>query len=148
MTALSRPEYLLDVDTLEHIFRGDVRVTRRFNRTPKADVWVSSITVEEMLGGALSEINKAREQGSRRDIEVPSRYLVRLVERLRVFKILPYTNEAEELYRSYGAAAKRVGKMDCRLAAHGSVSGLTVVTCNTADFSRIPGTELEDWSSA
>lgn len=138
--------YLLDVDTLERIFRGDTRVARQLNQTPKSDVWISSITVEEMLNGTLSEINKAREQSSRRDIELPSRYLVRLIERLRVFNLLPYINAAEELYRSYEAAVKRIGKMDCRLAAHASVSGLIVVTCNTADFSRIPGTEVEDWS--
>lgn len=140
--------YLLDVDTLERIFRGDVRVTRRLNQTLRADVWISSITVEEMVGGTLSEINKAREQGTRRDIEMPSRYLVRLMERLRAFNILPYTNAAEELYRSYDAAVKRIGKMDCRLAAHASISGFIVVTCNTADFSRIPETQLEDWSEA
>ncbi len=101
-----------------------------------------------MIGGTLSEINKAREQGTRRDIEMPSRYLVRLIERLRAFNILPYTNAAEELYRSYDAAVKRIGKMDCRLAAHASVSGFIVVTCNTVDFSRIPETQLEDWSEA
>ena len=99
-----------------------------------------------MLGGALSEINKAREQGRNRDIEAPSRYLVRLLERLRSFNILPYTNAAEEHYRAYDAATKRIGKMDCRFAAHAATSGFIVVTCNTDDFVRIPGTRVEDWS--
>lgn len=138
--------YLLDVDTLERVFRADMLVTGRLARTPKEQVWISSITVEEMLGGTLSEINKAREQGANRDIEAPSRYLARLIERLRIFNILPYTNAAEEQYRAYPAAVKRIGKMDCRLAAHASLSGFIVVTCNTSDFSRIPGAKVEDWS--
>lgn len=139
--------YLLDVDTLERIFRGDKTVTGRLTRTPKEQVWISSITVEEMLNGTLSEINKAREQGGSRDIEAPSRYLARLVERLQAFNILPYTNIAEKHYRAYPAAVKRIGKMACRLAAHAALSDFIVVTCNTTDFSRIPGAKIEDWSN-
>ncbi len=99
-----------------------------------------------MLSGALSEINKARERGASRDVEAASRYLTRLIERLRVFNILAYTNVAEEHYLSYPAAIKRIGKMDCRLAAHAHTSSFTVVTCNTSDLGRIPGTLVEDWS--
>jgi len=50
------------------------------------------------------------------------------------------------VYRAYDASIKRIGKMDCRLAAHASVVNFTVVTCNTADFQKIPGLRVEDWS--
>ncbi len=126
--------FFLDADTMERVFRADLVITRRLERTPPEQVWVSSITSEEMLGGALAEINKVRDQKPFRDIEAPSRYFVRLIERLRVYNILPYTNAAEEVYRAYDASVKRIGKMDCRLAAHASVMNFTVVTCNTADF--------------
>ena len=89
-----------------------------------------------------------REQKNRRDIEAPSRYFSRLIERLRFFSILAYTNAAEQEYEAYSAATKRIGKMDCRLAAHASVNNFIVVTCNTADFSRIPVARVEDWSKA
>lgn len=140
--------HLLDVDTLERLFRGDALVTRRLNETPQEQVWISSITAEEMIGGALSEINRRRDHQSHKDVEYASRLFVRLIARLSGFHILPYTNAAEEVYRSYDAPVKRIGKMDCRLAAHASVSGFSVVTCNIADFSRIPGTALEDWGKA
>ena len=146
MTILPELGYLLDVDTLERFFRSDAAILNRLDKTPKELVWVSSITAEEMLSGALSEINKARERGGRRDIEAPSRYFSRLIERLRVFNILPYTNAAEQEYNTYPAATKRIGKMDCRLAAHAAINNFVVVTCNTADFSRIPGARVEDWS--
>lgn len=109
---------------------------------------MSSITAEEVLSGALSEINKAREQKVRRDIEAPSRYFSRLIERLRVFSILSYSNAAEQEYDTYSAATKRIGKMDCRLAAHAAVSGLVVATCNISDFSRIPNARFEYWSKS
>ena len=146
MTTLNKTGYLLDADTLERIFRSDTAVLSRLDTTRKERVWVSSITAEEMLSGALSQINKAREQKGRQDIEAPSRYFSRLVERLRVFNILAYTNAAEQEYDTYSAATKRIGKMDCRLAAHASTNNFIVVTCNTADFSRIPNARIEDWT--
>lgn len=138
--------YLLDADTLERIFRSDAAVLDRLDKTRKERVWVSSITAEEMLSGALSQINKAREQRLRQDIEAPSRYFSRLIERLRVFNILAYTNAAEQEYDAYSAATKRIGKMDCRLVARASTNNFIVVTCNTADFSRIPNARTENWS--
>ena len=146
MITSDRLGYLLDADTLERIFRSDAAVLKRLDKTPKERVWVSSITAEEMLSGALSEINKAREQRVYRDIEAPSRYFSRLIERLRVFNIHSYTNAAEQEYDAYSAATKRIGKMDCRLAAHASVNNFIIVTCNTTDFSRIPNVRFEDWS--
>ena len=145
MTESSKLSYFLDADTLERVFRGDALVTRRLKKTPTGLVWVSSITAEEMLSGALGEINRVRERGSQ-DIEAPSRYLTRLTERLRLLSILPYTNAAEAEYRSYPASVKRIGKMDCRLAAHAATNGFVVVTCNISDFSRIPSARFEDWS--
>ena len=56
------------------------------------------------------------------------------------------TDEAERVFRLFPASVKRVGGMDCRIAAHAIVSGLVVVTRNTRDFERIPGVQTEDWS--
>ena len=144
MTTSSDVGYLLDADTLERIFRANSAAVRRLSQTPEEQIWVSSIAAEEMLSGALSEINKARERGHQ-DIEAPSRYFARLIERPRFFSILAYTNAAEQEYNTYPAATKRIGKMDCRLAAHASANSFTVITCNIADFSRIPGAKTEDW---
>ena len=146
MTTSDEAGYPLDADTLERLFRAQSSVVKRLSQVPEEQIWVSSITAEEMLSGALSEINRAREQGLRRDIEAPSRYFSRLIERFRFLNILAYTNAAEQKYETYSAAAKRIGKMGCRLAAHAATNGFIVVTCNTSDFSRIPNAIFEDWS--
>jgi len=130
--------YFLDVDTLARVFREDALITRRLDRTDPNLIRVSSITAEEMLGGSLSQINRVRDQSKSGNMETPSRLFVRLIAWVSAFRILPYTNAAEEVYRAYDASVKRAGKMDCRLAAHASAEGFTVVTCNTADFLRIP----------
>ena len=40
-----------------------------------------------------------------------------------------------------------IGNMDLQIAAIALVHGLTVVTHNTEEFSRVPGLSLEDWLS-
>ena len=37
------------------------------------------------------------------------------------------------------------GPYDIQIAAQGILRGLTIVTHDTSDFSRIPGAILEDW---
>ena len=80
MTTSDKSGYLLDADTLERVFRANSIAVRRLSQIPEAQVWVSSITAEEMLSGALRQINYAREQKTRQDIEAPSRYFSRLTE--------------------------------------------------------------------
>ena len=36
--------------------------------------------------------------------------------------------------------------MDLRIGAIAIANGMTVLTCNTVDFERIPGLSFEDWT--
>jgi len=69
-----------------------------------------------------------------------------LIHSLSAFQILPYTDEAEQLYQSWPAKQKRVGPNDCRIAASAIIAGFTVITGNGKDFSAIPGIIWQDWS--
>jgi tRNA(fMet)-specific endonuclease VapC len=40
-----------------------------------------------------------------------------------------------------------IGPNDTWIAAHARVHGLTVVTQNTAEFARVPGLSVEDWTA-
>lgn len=137
--------YLLDTNIVELIFRGNPLVIARIRRTPVDQLWVSSLSVQEMLGGTIAEIN-AEMSKRRQGVSIPSAYLGKLVHNLHQFNILPYSDEAEQHYQGFGAATKRVGKMDCRIAAHAIIAQLTVITQNVGDFERIPGVVFEDWS--
>jgi len=137
--------YLFDTDTINLTFRNHPQVIARTARTPAEDIFISSLSAEELLRGILSEINRARSRPTA-SIAALSLYLVDLLEGLAEFQILPYTDEAERLFRSFPASVKRIGGMDCRIAAHAIVSGSIVITRNTQDFARIPGVQLEDWS--
>ncbi len=43
-------------------------------------------------------------------------------------------------------AGTPIGAYDVMIAAQGLTKGLTVVTHNTEEFSRVPGLKLEDWA--
>lgn len=46
------------------------------------------------------------------------------------------------------AAGQPIGMNDLLIAAHAQALGLTLVTDNTREFSRIPGLKLENWLDA
>lgn len=49
----------------------------------------------------------------------------------------------------YGAASgMTIGSMEMLIAAHALSLGVTLVTNNTREFSRMPGLTLEDWLRA
>lgn len=105
---------------------------------------MSTIVVEEAVGGQIGRINALRSRS--RSTERESWFLADLIRSLSTLQTLPYTDEAEQLYQSWPAKQKRVGPNDCRIAASAILVGFTVITCNGKDFSTIPGLTWQDWS--
>ncbi len=138
--------FLIDTDTVSGIIRGNQRLSQRARAVPAAERWVSTIVVEETVGKQVSHINTLRSQ--RKPIGRESRFLAELVKALAVFQILPYTDDAEQLYQLWTAKQKRVGPNDCRIAASAILAGFTVITCNGKDFSALPGVAWDDWSQS
>ena len=136
--------FSLDADTVNGIVRGNERLFQRLRSVPVTDRWVCTIVVEETIGKQVSHLNTLRSQ--RKTFGRESRFLAELVKALAAFQILPYTDEAEQLYQSWTAKQKRVGSNDCRIAASAILAGFTVITCNGKDFSAIPGVAWQDWS--
>ena len=136
--------FSLDADTVNGIIRGNERLSQRVRAVPADERWVSTIVVEETVGKQVSHLNTLRSQ--RKLFGRESRFLAELVKALAAFQILPYTDEAEQLYQSWPAKQKRVGPNDCRIAASAIRAGFTVITCNGKDFSAIPDLIWKDWS--
>ena len=70
-------------------------------------------------------------------------------EALSNFEKLPFTESDAILFGQLRAllalSGTPIGAYDVMIAAQGVSRGLTVVTHNTKEFSRIPGLILEDW---
>lgn len=136
--------YSLDSDTVNGLLRANPNIVRRVRAVNPVDLWISTIVLEEIVGKQINHLNTLRSQ--RRSVARASQFLAELMGALATFQILPYTDEAEESYRSWPAKQKRVGPNDCRIAASALTAGLTVITGNAKDFSTIPGLIWQDWS--
>jgi tRNA(fMet)-specific endonuclease VapC len=138
--------YVLDtniVSTLLDQRRNNLNLSRRILAEVSEHLFISVITVEEIISGGLSSVNRVRQTPA-----VVSKYqdFVWLFDALHRFQILPYTSTAYQIYRSMTMRQKRVGTQDCRIAATAIALGYTVVTANTSDFYKIGGVAVEDWT--
>jgi len=139
--------YLLDTDTVSNYLdrsRRNVTLRDRLLTQPAERLWISVVTVEEILRGVLDAIREAQKR--KRPVTAAYAFLALALEDLRQFQVLPYTEDADRLFQAIPPAVKRVGTNDCRIAASALAAGFVLVTSNAADFGRIEGLQLEDWT--
>src|SRR5579872_205995 len=103
-------------------------------------LWISVITLKEVLNGTLHAINTARKHPIPERLELLYKALHDVTERLTRFNILEYTAEDERQWARWAQNRITTGRtMDCRIAASALRKGFMVITCNTRDFKEIPG---------
>lgn len=135
--------YLFDTDSFSQYLRGDAQLTRRVTQTPNPLLFLCSITVEELLQGRLAAINKVR---ATPEVVRAYDFLLLTLEDLRLFTLLRFDERSESYLRALPSRVKQAGSQDWRIAAIAHTNGLTVITRNARDFSRIPDARFEDWS--
>jgi tRNA(fMet)-specific endonuclease VapC len=98
---------------------------------------VSAITKSELLYGVEVSPRRAHDAAA-------------VDQFLRYIEILDYPSAAAEEYALLRGELKRQGKLigpnDLLLAAHARHLGLTLVTNNVHEFSRVSGLKLENWA--
>jgi tRNA(fMet)-specific endonuclease VapC len=138
--------YLLDTSVVSNFLderRYYPQLTSRILIQPPETIFISIITVEEILQGALASVQKAKRKSS---VTFAYKYFDDLFTALHRFQVLPYTTEAENIYQSLPSKIKRIGTQDCRIAAIAYSNKFTIVTVNVNDFINIGLTSLEDWT--
>ncbi|MBQ1511320.1 MAG: type II toxin-antitoxin system VapC family toxin [Selenomonadaceae bacterium] len=130
--------YLLDTNICIYAIKGTYpELTKKLLSIPPSEIFISSITVSELEYGA------AKSQWGERTRIIMQSFLAN-------FEILPFDeNDAICLGRfraSLARAGTPIGAYDVMIAAQGFARGLTVVTHNVREFSRIPGLLVEDWA--
>jgi tRNA(fMet)-specific endonuclease VapC len=132
------PRYMLDTDTCSYIMkRSSQAVIKRLRAVPVADVSISVITKSELLYGV--EVSPRRTQ----DATALQAFLPHV-------EVLEFPDEAATHYAQIRTDLKRHGQMiganDLFIAAHARSLGLRLVTNNTAEFGRVKGLTLENWT--
>lgn len=133
------PRYMLDTDTCSYIMkRSNDAVVKRLQRVAVDDVCVSVITKSELLYGV--------ELSPRHDMDETA-----LTAFLSHVEVLDFPDEAAYHYARIRADLKARGTIisahDLFIAAHARSLGLTLVTNNTREFSRVRGLTIENWTT-
>jgi tRNA(fMet)-specific endonuclease VapC len=132
------PRYMLDTDTCSYIMkRSNPAVLRRLEAVPVSDVCMSVITKAELLYGV--EVSPRRSQDA-----------AALAAFLPYVEVLDFADDAALHYAEIRASLKKrgslIGANDLFIAAHARALGLVLVTNNTAEFERVSGLTIENWT--
>ena len=130
--------YLLDTDICIFIARRNpTRVIDRFDRLPAGDVGISVISYGELWFGA-EKSNQPKDA-----LEV-------LSDLLEGVRVIPLDEQVSAVYGKMRLYLERkgqqIGNNDLWIAAHCLQLGLTLVTNNEREFSRIPNLAIENWT--
>jgi tRNA(fMet)-specific endonuclease VapC len=132
------PRFMLDTDISSYVMnQSNQNVLRRLQGVAVADVCVSAITRSELeFGVAVSP----RHERDERNLEIFLEHI----------PVVDYPSEASKDYALIRAALKKqgmiIGANHLLIAAHARCLGLTLVTNNQREFSRVPGLEVENWA--
>lgn len=129
--------YLLDTNICIYFMKNTYpQLTERILSCPPSDFLISAITVFELEYGAEKSNwgDKTRHK---------------LAMFLSPFQLLPFTTEdaviAGKLRGFLEKNGTPIGPYDIQIAAQGISRGVTLITHNTGEFSRVPGLTSEDW---
>ena len=130
--------YMLDTDTCSYIMkRSSEAVLERLRTVPVTDVCISVITKSELLYGV--EVSRRQTE----DATALQAFLPHVA-------VLEFPDDAAVHYAQIRADLKKRGQMiganDLFIAAHARSLGLRLVTNNTAEFGRVKGLTIENWT--
>jgi tRNA(fMet)-specific endonuclease VapC len=103
---------------------------------PTADIRVCSVVIAELWYGCARSAKPVANRAALAALIAP-------------YPSLPYDNAAADHFvtirRHLESLGQVIGPYDMQIAAIALANGCTLVTHNTAEFSRVPGLLIEDW---
>lgn len=130
--------YLLDTDVCIAVIRGRASVIGRMREQRPGDLGVTAMTEAELRFGALNAANTAAG--------------IAAVEALvaSLAAVVPFDRTAARHHAEicYALRAQRIGERDLVIASVAVAYGVTLVTGNIREFSRVPGLVVENWPLA
>ena len=128
--------YMLDSDTCIYAMNRTHGIREKLLACAPEDLSVSSVVVAEITFGV-------RTGGSLKSMARLERFLADLT-------IANFDRAAARAYAEVRLALERagtpIGSEDTLIAAHAISLGLTVITHNTREFTRVKGLKVEDWT--
>ena len=96
------------------------------------------------MRGRLAQIRKATTAAHLNECY---RWLGETVDQLARLPVLYFDDKATTLYETLLSQKVRIGTQDLRIAAIVLGQNAVLLTRNSQDFSRVPGLQLDDWTT-
>ena len=127
--------YLLDTNICIYIIKKrPAEVLKRFSKLEPGSVGISTITQFELLYGAH------KSEAEVKNLDLLERFFLPL-------ELSPFESSAAEESARIRVELKHypIGPMDLLIAVQARALGVTLVTNNTREFSRVEGLRIENW---
>ena len=136
--------YLLDTDTLTHLYAGNTNVITRLNTVKDSEVGITIITKAEMLRGRIEYLIKAETDES---LLRAQELLFRTEELLAELLIVPISQSAADEFERLRMVSKlrKIGRADLLIASISLANRATLVTRNPRHFQQMPGIRVVNW---
>jgi tRNA(fMet)-specific endonuclease VapC len=129
--------YLLDTNTCISVMRNEPACLARMSAASPEDCAISTVTTYELYTGVEKCSN-------------PSREGAKVTTLVRTVHTLPFDSaaarEAARIRAVLESQGRQIGPYDVLLAGHAIAAGLILVSANTAEFNRVVGLVLENWT--
>lgn len=132
--------YLLDTNIVSYWMRGNSRVIQRIKTYRPSDLFLSTITLAEILYGIEKSPVKKEERTEK------------IHQIISILGMYAFDGAAAEEYAVIRAQLEREGRViserDTRIASIAMANRLTVVTHNVQEFCRVDRLNFEDWADS
>ena len=139
--------YLLDTDHLSVMERGGtegMRLRGRLRSLATDEIAATVVSYEEQTRGWITYIARARTP----DAQVAAYgYLQRHLQVYCAIPLVAFDVTAATILQQLQQQRIRVGTMDLKIASIALANEAILLSRNVADFDRIPGLRVEDWTA-
>lgn len=131
--------HLLDTNVCIDVLRGKQAIIEKLRKLSPDDCGISSITLFELLSGALKSMNPEQE-----------------TEKVKGFTsaihVMPFdeacSEQAATIRSQLESQGIKIGAYDILIAAHAMTLKAICVTDNSKEFSRVEGLNWENWNDS
>jgi tRNA(fMet)-specific endonuclease VapC len=131
--------YLLDANAWIAMFRlTSPSLLARLKQHPAGDIVLCSVVLAELRYGVCRGAPQHRMKNEQFVTQLQARHVSIPLDDAAAI-------DSGELRAYLAAAGKMIGPYDLLIASIARTRGLTLITHNTAEFSRVPNLLIEDW---
>lgn len=136
--------YLLDTDTLTHLYRGNLNVIGNLEKVEDTEVGITIVTKVEMLRGRIDYLLKAPTGEA---LLKAQELLFRTEKQLNELLVVPISKIASSEFDRLRQVSKyrKIGRADLLIASIALANQAILITRNKRHFKQVPNLKIENW---